>query len=400
MSRKPRVLVFSSMIPFPINRGDRNRLFHILKLLDEFAEVRLVCLNREWEQIGKNSDELGDVEITRSEVKKGQVAAAGLKAMLTGKPYQAMRFDIGHVRRLIAGQLDDFRPDVFWGFQISAYPFLKQADGIRSLTDLVDSPSRFAEIAGATKELPAKARFASKANWRIRSYERLTIERSDRILVSSMADKDHMSRIHGFRRKMDVFPNCVPESLLSHQWRFDENRTPRALFVGNLAYPPNREAVEWLVNDFFPHASRDIRGLELIICGFGGESLADRYQESENIHFTGFIEDLINVYLDASLLIAPLAMATGSQYKVLESLAIGLPVLSSRSVAAACSAVPDNDVLIADTLQDFSSAARNIVQSASLSTNLSDNGRALIRSNYLWEEKSLFLRQIVERTLS
>ncbi|MHB8857904.1 MAG: glycosyltransferase family 4 protein [Thermoleophilia bacterium] len=400
MSRKPRVLVFSSMLPFPINRGDRNRLFHVLRLLDEFAEVRLVCLSREWEQIGKKSGELGGVEITKSEVRKGQVVAAGLKAMLTGRPYQAMRFDIGHVRRLLTGQLDDYRPNIFWGFQISVYPFLKQAEGIRSIVDLVDSPSRFAGIAGATKELRARSRLASKANWRIRDYERLTIERSDRVLVSSTADKDHMSRIHGSGRKLDVLPNCVPGSLLSNQWRFDENRTPRALFVGNLAYPPNREAVEWLVKDFFPLASRDIPGLELIICGAGGESLADRYSESENIHFTGYVEDLVNVYLDASLLIAPLAMATGSQYKVLESLAVGLPVLSSRAVAAACSAVPGNDVLIADTLQDFSSAAKKIVHSASLSANLSDSGRALIRANYLWEEKSVFLKQTVERALS
>lgn len=396
MIRRPRIFLFSSIYPLPVDRGDKNRLLHTLKILSGFADVRLICLKRGWER-NAEADGLPDgIETRFFPIGKSQVLAAGGRAALTGRPYQALRFDVPGVRDFIIEQLDDFQPDIFWGFQISSYPFIGVADSRIRILDLVDSPSRYAELSGSIKGSSLRTRAVNRVNWRIREYERRAVEASSMILVSSPQDREHLLSQYGMESRISLFPNCVPETLLAHRWRFDDGRPPRLLFVGNLHYPPNRDAVIYFASSVMPLVTEALPDAEFIVCGPGSEALAARFAGLPGVRFTGFVEDLESAYLDSSMLITPLSVATGSQYKVLEAMALGLPVLASDVVAKACGAEPGREVLVAGDPGEYLSAIRTLSGDPQAAGALSDAGRDLVRANFVWESHADRLKKEID----
>lgn len=399
MNRKPRILVFSCLPPLPIDRGDKNRLFHMLKLLSAFADVRLACLTRGWESSMDDFELLGEITVNTLTVKKSQVVMAGLRSIISYRPYQACRFDIPAVRGFIKKQIDDFVPDIFWGFQISSSPFPDENVKLRRIIDLVDSPARYAELTMNSDMASWRTRLASRANWRIDKYERRCLTTSDQVIVSSKQDKEHLSSRSGSRGKIAVFPNCVPRKLMEDKWLFEKNRTPRLLFVGNLAYPPNRDAISEIIKDIMPAVRAKTNKAELLICGAGEAELARRYKDLPFVRFTGFIEDLKSEYLQAGLLIAPLSVATGSQYKVLEAMALGLPVVASHAIAESMQTRPGVELLVAQDPEDFAAAAASVFSDSHLAENLATNERNLVAGKYIWENNGIQLEEIVEKVI-
>ncbi|MBI5870569.1 MAG: glycosyltransferase [Actinobacteria bacterium] len=368
---------------------------HTLKILSGFADVLLVCLKRGWERSAFQHRLPDGIETRFFPISKRQVMAAGGLAAITGRPFQALRFDVPGLRDFVNEQLYYFNPDIFWGYQISSYPFLSQARSPVRILDLVDSPSRFADMTAGIKGDSLRTRAVNRVNWRIREYERRAVEASSMVLVSSPGDREHLVSRYGMESKVSIFPNCVPKTMLDHRWRYDGDRPPRLLFVGNLNYPPNRDAVSYFASKVMPRVSEESPEAEFIVCGASGEALASRFAGMPGVRFTGFIEDLESAYLDASMLVTPLSVATGSQYKVLEAMALGLPVLASDVVAKGCGAEPGRDIMVAGSPDEYLSAIRRLTGDPVFSGNLADAGRQLVSANFIWESQADRLRDAI-----
>lgn len=393
---KPKILVFASMLPLPIDRGDKNRLYHVLSLLRRFAQVRLACLKREWEPSVDSLESLADIQLATFPVTKAAVIKAGLRAMFSNRPYQAFRYDISGVRDFVKGEAATFKPDVFWGFQISSYPFLKLAGDIRLVLDLVDSPSRNAQLTMEAKDVPLSTKFLTLANRRITAYEARAMRESDIVLISSQHDKQYLTQTHGFGEKTILLPNCVPASFLTKKWNIAEMEKQRLLFVGNLAYPPNLTAITKFALKIFPMIRNQLPDLELMICGKGGGLLSRAIRKAPGIRVAGFVNDLEKMYLQASALVAPLSIVTGTQNKVLEAMALGLPVISSPQVAAAAGLRHGREILVAENAEEYLDAFTSLLNNTGLATKLSACSREFMMKNYTWERQINILKSLFD----
>lgn len=382
-----RVLVFSTLLPLPVDRGDRNRLFHVLQLLATMAEVRLVTVVRGWEPRVVDMSPLGGIDVRGIDVSAREVMAYGAWSAATGRPYLITRYALPRVRAFVARQLAEFRPDAFWGFQAPAFPFLELATAQRRVIDLVDSPSRYASMLRESPNVPWLARATSAAQWRLRAFEARGVRRCHTVLVNSWLDLEHVRGLGADPGAIAVLDNCVPQSLLDHPWQPDPSRPPTLLFVGNLAYAPNAVAVRRLVTEILPRVRERVPAAQLTVCGARGEDLARELGQHPGVHFLGFVDDLLPLYRGASVMVVPVPVAGGTQYKLLESLAVGLPSVTSRVSAEVTGLKDVEEALVADSPDEFAAAVLRVLGDDECARGLSAAGRRFISRSHLWESK-------------
>jgi glycosyltransferase involved in cell wall biosynthesis len=204
-------------------------------------------------------------------------------------------------------------------------------------------------------EPAAASRVAAEAD----AYERLIAHAAcwfDQIVTAT--DRDAWACRHRHRSiSVATVPNAVPVRVAGPR-RSHGNGPPSVFFVGNLNYLPNRDAAERLAVRILPMFRRHFETAELLLAGAGEAAARLKHLPGVKVH--GFVPDLGPLYARARMTIVPLRAGGGSQLKVLESFAYGLPVVATPTAASGLDVSDGDQLLIADDDSDLVAAAARI----------------------------------------
>jgi hypothetical protein len=328
-------------------------------------------------------------------VGKAEVIAEGIRDILSCRPYIAFRFGLERVVKQVHQEIAEFQPNVFWGTSIAALPFLQSAKGVKCVLDIVDSPSQYFRAAAGSSGVKWTSRLESFLQWRIGKYEDLALQASSHVLVSTSRDREYLIRGYGNSEKVHVLENCVPADLMKHQWQFDPARLPTILFVGNMTYLPNRSGVRYFAEQIFPKVKARVPQAEFVFCGNGSLDFAAELEQEEGIRAMGFVDDLISLYLESSVVVVPVPVAGGTQYKLLEAMALGIPIVASPQAAKVGEMTHGQELLVGETDESYASQVVSVLRDPLLARRLSDQGRIFISAHHVWESKRDLLRQVV-----
>jgi polysaccharide biosynthesis protein PslH len=404
MNRK-KILIFSTISPVPVNRGDRIRLFQTAKNLSTFADVRVLFLDRAWESCEYDYSLLPGVEIVSLKVAKHEMLTQVAKSILQLRPYAVYKLITNRVRSFIRAQIEEFKPDIFWCHQIDTYPLFAdiEAANLTKVMDMVDSISLHYEAARAELEPSFKMRVTSNSQINLDKAELDCIRKSDRLIISSDANLDYLHHKYPtLPDHIEMIHVHVDPSLLEQSWQFMAANTPTAerqnnlLFVGYLAYPPNELAVTYAIEEVLPKL-QGILPVNLIVCGGGEKQLAQKYQHLPNVTFKGYVKDLSAEYLNASAMISPAPFASGIQNKLVEAMAIGLPSIISTKTVAANGVIDGQHVIACESAKDFARAVIDLMTNQSLSERLSTNARMLVMKEHTPNVQIEKLKDIVAK---
>jgi glycosyltransferase involved in cell wall biosynthesis len=402
---KPKILVFSTVSPLPIDRGDRIRLYQTISQLREIAHVRLVYLDREWEFTDRDLDsKLPDVEFYPIKVSKQEVIWQSLKCLVTLHPSVVYRFITKQVELALQQQLKAYQPDLFWGHQIDAYPVFKYIDRDRTkiMIDLVDSLTSFYDLAERHQKANFQQQIVSRIQFNLADFERKSIHESDRAIVCSEPNFKHLTSLYGDIPNLSILYTRVADEIFSHPsaWQFEEDRTCRILFVGHLRYPPNALAVRYIAQEILPLLRTKIPGVECVVCGKDGEQLQTELQDVPNLSIKGFVPTLLPEYLNASVLVSPVPYATGIQNKVIEPMALGLPTIVTPQTAEANEMRHGIDVITCNTPEEFADAIIRISTDRTLAAQLSQSANKLVRSRHTRQVQLESIARMVKETIN
>jgi glycosyltransferase involved in cell wall biosynthesis len=155
------------------------------------------------------------------------------------------------------------------------------------------------------------------------------------------------------------------------------------LFVGSMDYHANIDAVLWFSRLVWPEIAHIHPGLQFTIVG--RDPVPEiRSLQSDRIRVTGTVGDVRPFYADAVAAIAPIRTASGTRLKILEAMAAGVPVVSTRLGVEGLDVEDDVHLLLADTVQEIASAVGRIVSSAETGSRLSVAARSLVAARYDW----------------
>lgn len=194
---------------------------------------------------------------------------------------------------------------------------------------------------------------------RLRRSESATMRRFDRVLALSPEDAEYIETVLGVPRvessplAIDVAAKCAATP------RDAGAAAARFTFLGSSGHPPNLHAVRWLRESIVPRLRLEVPGAELSIVGRYSPDFV-RENAQDGLRFEGFVEDLAPA-LRNSILLCPIRQASGMRIKILDGILRGATVVSTRLGLSGLPFRPEEEVLMADSPEEFVRQCRRLV---------------------------------------
>lgn len=325
------VLFVAPHPPLPLDNGGRLRTFHLLDELCQRSEVVLVCLDRE-PGSGMDPCPPGAIRMALPGLRALEVVPAPparkrlrqLRALVFGGSYTERMFRTPQLVAAVRAGMQRFEPDLVHCdslFCAYVHPTTPAATA-RWVLSMHNHESllkrRLCETADAW---PRRRLYGAEAR-ALEELEARWLGAFDHCLAVSDVERDAFAR---FNPSTVTIPNGVEPLPPPGLPTAPEPTEPlRLLFVGSLNYEPNRQGLEWFAHEVAPRVRERVR-IDLEAVGPGA-----RGPELPGVRYVGRLEDLGPAYERAHAAVVPLRAGAGSRLKVLEALARGVPLVSTR----------------------------------------------------------------------
>jgi len=345
------ILFLCHRIPFPPDRGDKIRSFHLLKRMAEIAPVHVGCFADDARDMGFAADM---AKITAGQcvlMRDRSRILAGLKGLVQRQPLLVSVFDHPDLHRWVAKTLAE-RPIaavVTYSAQMAHFvPVL--ADGVRFVMDFVDLDSAKYAAYGAQGSGPM-AWINRREGRMLLNFERRVAERADLCAFVSEVEAELFRRASGLGPDRIVgIDNGVALDFFDPAADFPAVDRPEGrllVFTGQMDYRPNVEAVESFARETLPAIRARCPEAIFVIVGRNPTKSVQALAALPGVIVTGAVPDVRGWLAAADVVVAPLRIARGIQNKVLEAMAMARPVLASPQAAEGIDARDGEHLLIA-----------------------------------------------------
>lgn len=203
----------------------------------------------------------------------------------------------------------------------------------------------------------AKAWYARVESWLIRRAEQAACRRAALALACSPCDRDLLAQL---QRHLPIFivPNVVDSDAFLETRDMDES-TPVLLFQGGMDWYPNRDAVEFFVQEILPLIRSACPEARFVVAGRNPPAdFVNKFSDDSDVQFTGTVPDMAPYVAAATVMVVPLRLGSGTRIKILAGCAAGKAVVSTTIGAEGLSLEPGKEILLADDPAEF---ARSVV---------------------------------------
>jgi glycosyltransferase involved in cell wall biosynthesis len=230
---------------------------------------------------------------------------------------------------------------------------------------------------------PLKRWFLGREARVIRKLESKACQRAQVVLAVSEQDKQALQLLTGQHVPVEIVPITVDAEHFAPIWEARDPAADRLLTIGTMFWMPNSEGVMWWLREGYHQLRAMCPGLVYDIVGARPpralQALAQQYAGAR-IH--GYVADAVPFWTHASALAVPLLSGGGVRVKILESMAMGVPVVSTSIGCEGLDVRDGEHLLVADTPADFAHACAKVLRDKDLSLRLARNARRLILERY------------------
>ncbi|HEY9115614.1 MAG TPA: glycosyltransferase, partial [Bacteroidales bacterium] len=224
---------------------------------------------------------------------------------------------------------------------------------------------------------------------RLARYEEKVFDIFDNKTIISIPDRNLIP--HPEKEKIWVIPNGVDWEYFSPVIK---EKSYELIFIGNMAYPPNIDAAEFLAKEIMPIVWKKNPEAKLLLAGasphFRVSSLA-----SDKIKVSGWLDDIRDAYGSGKIFIAPMRIGTGLQNKLLEAMAMQIPCITTPLANDALQAEEGTQILMGSSAEELAECVLKLLEDKELYSKLAVNGQQLVKKQFSWEEYTEQLHQII-----
>jgi len=366
-----RLAVVCPRFPYPLEKGDKLRIYHQLRLLSEHHEICLIAI-AEQQVADRYRTVIEDIttECHIITIPKSARTVSAAMALLTGGSLQSAHYYSRKAHSQVRQILAEFAPDHIYCQLIRVAAYVQDSPLPKTL-DYMDAFGVGMERRATVTNGLQKLLYKIEAK-RCKQHEVAVYQKFDHHTIISEQDR---LCIGSGELPITVNPNGIDTTYFSPIDKFEDHDIG---FVGNMGYPPNVDAAEYLVNKL---------GLgdkyKLLIAG-ARPSKRVKLLASDNVTITGWVDDVRQEYARCHIFVAPLWSGTGQQNKILEAMAMGIPCVTTSAVNNAIRASDGNEILIADSEDQFAKAIGRLMTDAVLHKKIRENGIRLVKDKFSW----------------
>ena len=296
------------------------------------------------------------------------------------------------VRELLARE----RFDLIFVHCSSVAPYVAAVRGIPKILDFGDMDSQKWLEYAHYKPFPLSAGYRLEGVKLQRTEKRLA-RQFDMCTATTRAEWETLEG-YGLNLASDWFPNGVDSEYFAPASAPYEAGT--ICFVGRMDYYPNQECMFDFCANALPLLRARRPDVKLLIVGADPSPAVRKLSELPGITVTGSVPDVRPYVLGSALMVAPLNIARGTQNKILEAMAMGVPVVTSSVAAGGVDAVAQEHFLVAGNYQEYVQAILRILDDPAERGRLAIAGRERMLSHHDWERSMRRLDRVIERCLA
>ncbi|MBA4149817.1 MAG: glycosyltransferase [Verrucomicrobia bacterium] len=398
-----RILVLYPYVPFPLNRGTYQRTFHLLREMARVHEIDLLAL-------AEGGTRMEHRHIFESFCSKVEFIPFDLPEwprftdrLLKPLPITTLRWSNPNLAAALKRMLSTERYDVVHVCDINmAQYFLKEHQDIPIVIDRSRVDLQFQLMEQRQLNLGWRNRLVRFENYsKLWFYERTIARRSSLQIVCGADDQQFIHRYIDSKLPVSVVingadleyfcPTCVDEE------RAEE---PTVVFCGAMDYSPNIDGIHWYFKRIHHLLRQYVPNVRVLVVGKNPGPDVRRYDAMPEVTVTGSVKDVRPHYRKAWLQIAPLRIGGGTRLKIIESIAMGTPVVSTTVGAQGLGLCHDNEVLLADTPREFAEQTARALKDAHLRKGLQRAGLEAVCSRLSWQTIGRDLNAIYARHFS
>ena len=389
-----KILLVCHRLPFPPKRGGKIRPFNIIRHLTESGHsVTVGSLARSDQEYheGQGLSEYCD-KILVGRVGKLAPVARMIARLPTTIPSSMGYFYSPELRQSIREELQRQDYDLVFVHCSSVAQYIPLGTKIPSILDFGDMDSQKWLDYATFRKFPLSLGYRLEGI-KLRSEEKRLSQRFSLSTCTTRAELETL-RSYNTAPKTDWFPNGVDSDFFSPSGSpYDPDEI---CFIGRMDYYPNQQAMLNFCADVLPLIKSRRPGTRLTIVGAEPSKEIRELEAKEGVTVTGTVPDVRDYVRRAALSVAPLSIARGTQNKILESMAMGVPVVCSDMAASGVDANAEEHILTATTSADFSRQVIRLLESAEERDRFAVAARDRVLSNHNWSESMRKLDGIIQ----
>ncbi|MEZ5267306.1 MAG: glycosyltransferase [Microthrixaceae bacterium] len=383
-----RLVTVTSRFPYPIERGDKLRAHHQLRVLAQRHDVALIALSEGPVPDGDRRivSDLG-VEVHVVQRSRLDTVRSTASGVVGGRPIQVGYFMAPRVRAEVARLLERLQPDHLY-CQLVRTAWANDAGGVRSTIDYQDAFAAAMRRRGANRAAPVRVLFDREAD-RIGRCERAAFDAFDNQVVISEQDRRLLEV--PVPETVDVVPNGVDTDHFSP--RVDAGRRGRHRVRRQHGLSPQCAGLAHVGGG----DRAGTRGSPTVLLAGARPSRSVRRLAGPGVEVTGWMPDIRDAYARASVMVAPLFIGAGLQNKILEAMAMGVPCVTTTLVNDSIGAERGREIMVADNPADLAQATAELLESPGRRAEISEAARAMVIDRFSWGAVGDKLTSIFER---
>jgi len=391
-----RILMLAHRIPYPPHTGDKTRAFHIARHLARRHDLTLAFLVDERADLtglAALRETVPAIEFAR--LWKPWSLLKGFGGLATGGSLSVPYFASHGLR----GRLDARRTETpFDLVYASSTPMAQYVSGLGLpvVMDFVDVDSDKWRQYGERARPPMSWLYELEGR-RLQDAEADITRWASLCVLATQLEESLLKSFAPWARTA-VVSNGIDLSY------YEPVRTqpakPTVLFTGAMDYRPNVDAVSYFCSDILPQVRREIPDTRFYIVGLNPAPEVVRLGRMPGVTVTGSVPDVRPYYALASVCVAPLRIGRGIQNKVLQGMAMGLPLVVSGLAGRGLEAQAGRHFEVADDPTQFAAHVLRLLKTPTEGRTLGLNGRAFVEANYGWERSLFGLERLLGETVA
>jgi sugar transferase (PEP-CTERM/EpsH1 system associated) len=375
-----RILLVVPNVPSPI----RPRPLHFIRGLSASHQVSVICL------ASNEADERFVSELRRychrlDVIRLSPWRSYGncFRALFSRNSLRRAYFYSPQSRRRVKALVESNEVDLIHAEHLKSVPIIEDAVGtVPIVFDAVDCLSMLESRRRGVTKNPFIKLFSWIESRKLARSEAKALRRCNRVVISSAVDRNAYPIPDDLREKIDVVPNCV--DLEHFGFRQFEPQNNLLVFCAKLDYFPNEDAALYLARSIWPVLKVRRPELRLEIVGSRPPRSVRRLDGKDNIRVIASVPDVRPYLGGASVALCPIRIRAGIQNKVLEAMALGVPLVATPVCHEGLQVEPGKHLLVADGPEQFASAIELLLDNVTFRDKMTQAGRAYVERHHHW----------------
>lgn len=378
--KKPKILFLTSRFPYPLEKGDKLRAYHLIRQLSRDFDISLYSLNTtqpDQKQLDALSPYCTNIKtgiLTKLNSIQGMLRSGNL-------PFQVAYFYNQSIRDEIAEFADVVRPDIIFCHLIRMSEYAKTIPAKIKVLDYMDAFSKGMERLEQNGSIFIRS-FAAIEKKRLIRYEKDVFNHFNGHFIISEQDRDHIP--HPEKQKIHVIPNGVDFSFfkpITAEKKYD------LLFNGHMSYPPNIASAHYTAKEILPILLKNNQKMQFLIAG-AHPVRTIRKLASANITVTGWVDDIRNCFAASKVMVAPMLISIGLQNKILQAMAMKIPCVISPMANKALGAVHGSEVFVAEKPEEYALYCDLLLKDEQVRNRMIEAAFTFVKREFSWEENT------------